>query len=78
KQRTVRKSETGVVYRCRVKLGVTKNVSAVDKSLTFRKLYDEGYDSVLTTVCPNPEYAVYNSDQVELIGEGETFQGRHD
>eukprot|EP00392_Amoebophrya_sp_AT5.2_P017078 g17393.t1 len=67
KCRTLKQDGKGVAYKCKVYLGKRKVISQKDPKITFTKLYNEGYDSVETHFTPNPEYAVYNADQAEIL-----------
>ena len=59
----------GVVLRCKVKLGRIKKISKYgDYNMTFNKLSNDGYDSVLIPRDNGYEYVVYNWDQVQAIG----------
>lgn len=58
----------GALLTCRVNLGNLKTISEDgDTSLTFSKLLNEGYDSVLIRRVRGVEYVVYNYDQVQIL-----------
>ena len=60
--------QKGVILRCRVRLGRVKEIPWTgDKSITFAKLLQQGYDSVFIQRAGGDEYVVYNSDQVEIF-----------
>jgi len=58
----------GVMLKCVVKLGNIKYLgNNGDKTIKFRKLLKDGYDSVQITRASGKEYVVYNYDQTEGI-----------
>eukprot|EP00966_Prymnesium_polylepis_P132572 3064800-Prymnesium_polylepis.1 len=62
---------TGVIFKCIVRLGKLKKISKSQDSsttpVTFRQLYDSGYDSVKITGRSGLEYVVYSWDQVTPV-----------
>mmetsp|Transcript_13931 Transcript_13931/g.6904 ORF Transcript_13931/g.6904 Transcript_13931/m.6904 type:complete len:91 (+) Transcript_13931:76-348(+) len=60
----------GVVIKCQILLGNILTIGKHgDTSITFTKLYNRGYDSVLIPRIAGNEYVVYNWDQVQYIEE---------
>jgi len=58
----------GCMLTVRVRLGRVKTIDRDgDRSITFRSLLREGYDSVMIPRPGGKEYVVYNSDQAEVI-----------
>ena len=58
----------GVILQAKVRLGSQKTISDQgDKSITFKSLLHEGYDSVLIPRTGGIEHVVYNFDQVKDI-----------
>ena len=58
----------GVILKCHVRLGKQKTLKAVDPTVTFASLLNEGYDSVVCDAfASGTEYVVYNYDQVVKI-----------
>ena len=61
--------KNGIVLRCKVKLGNIKTISKHgQKDITFEKLLENGYDSVLIPRDNGWEYVVYNKDQIKTVG----------
>eukprot|EP00429_Kryptoperidinium_foliaceum_P020428 CAMPEP_0176038996 /NCGR_PEP_ID=MMETSP0120_2-20121206/19329_1 /TAXON_ID=160619 /ORGANISM="Kryptoperidinium foliaceum, Strain CCMP 1326" /LENGTH=133 /DNA_ID=CAMNT_0017372391 /DNA_START=33 /DNA_END=434 /DNA_ORIENTATION=+ len=60
---------TGWKVRASVFLGKRKNIAKSEiKNYSFRRLQQEGYDSLCVTDCvTGPEYIVFNRDQVQLL-----------
>lgn len=56
-----------VVFECRVRLGKRKCVKRKSEDITFSELLRAGYDSTEIIFLPTVEYAVYNSDQCEIV-----------
>lgn len=58
----------GVILKCEVLLGKTKNVQSTWHGGSFEKLAREGYQSVYVSCFPaDPEYVVYSKEQVVSI-----------
>jgi len=58
----------GCMLTVRVRLGRVKTIDRDgDRTITFRSLLREGYDSVMIPRPGGKEYVVYNSDQAEVI-----------
>jgi hypothetical protein len=59
---------SGPVLQADVRLGMVKRIHGCDSSMAFRKLADDGYDSVQNTYFDSgTEFIVYNFDQVSNI-----------
>ena len=57
--------QKGPILRAKVRLGRVKKISSNgNSSITFSRLLQEGYDSVMIPRPGGTEYVVYNSDQV--------------
>jgi len=68
----------GVLFTCTVYLGRVKKLDANgDQSITFWRLWDEGYDSVEIARPGGKEYVVYNYDQIANIQRVNGFQPQH-
>lgn len=72
---THRKAKSkGPILKLIVKLGSTLHLTKPDPGLTFKSLLDRGFDSVhLTYFSSGPEWAVYNFDQVQVLGVVDDF-----
>merc|ERR1712166_551618 len=61
-------TKDGVILSATVKLGKVKEVNKADGSMSFRRLMNQGFDSVKSTILrTGDEYVVYNIDQVSNI-----------